>query len=124
GYYRLFEAGRSVTYMAATLGRSAKHISGRLALLELPKKARRALEQTTISLADAEALLEAREQPDLIETVIDARRDASDHFDARRGVEQGLRERRRDQAVAALVGRATERGLTLVEYQGYNPAAT
>jgi hypothetical protein len=30
-----FESGRNVTAMAMTLGRSAKHISARLALLEL-----------------------------------------------------------------------------------------
>lgn len=122
GYYRLFEAGRSLTDMAATLGRSAKHISGRLALLELPKKAQRALEQSTITLGDAEALLDAREHPDLIEAVIDARRDANGHFDLRRGIEQALRERHRDEAVAALTERATERGLTLVEHEGYNPS--
>jgi ParB family chromosome partitioning protein len=73
GYYRLFEAGRSLTDMAARLGRSAKHISGRLVLLELPKKAQRALEHGSLTLAHANALLEAREHPDLIEAVIDAR---------------------------------------------------
>ena len=122
GYYRLFEAGRSMTDMAARLGRSAKHISGRLALLELPKKAQRALEHGSLSLADADALLEACEHPDLIEAVIDARRDANGHFDIQRGIEHALRERRRDEAVAGLTERAAERGLILVEYEGYNPS--
>ena len=49
GYYELFGAGRTVTHMAATLGRSAKHISAHLALLELTKKARPALERNKAS---------------------------------------------------------------------------
>lgn len=63
GYFQLFEAGRAVTDMAATIGRSAKHISSRLALLELPKKARRAVERGKISLSEADALLTARDHP-------------------------------------------------------------
>jgi hypothetical protein len=107
--------------MAATLGRSAKHISGRLVLLEPPKKAQRAVEQSSITLTDAEALLDAREHPDLIEAVIEARRGGSGHFDVRRSIEHALRERRRDEAVAALTEHAGERGLTVVEHEGYNP---
>ena len=122
GYYQLFEAGRTVTAMATTLGRSAKHISARLALLELPKKARRAIERNKISLSEAEALLAAREYPDLIEATIESL-DGEDggSFDVRRSIENGLRERRREESVAVLRAQAEERGLRLVEYQGYQP---
>jgi hypothetical protein len=89
-----FEAGRNVTAMATTLGRSAKHISARLALLELPKKARRAIERNKISLGDAEALLAAREHPDLTIESIDS--EDGGCLDVRRSIEHGLRERRRD----------------------------
>ena len=124
GYYQLFEAGRTVTAMATTLGRSAKHISARLALLELPKKARRAIERNKISLSDAEALLTAREHPDLIEATIESL-DSEDggSFDVRRSIENALREHRRDESVAALRTQAEERGLRRVEYEGYQPTS-
>ena len=121
GYYQLFGAGRTVTDMSATLGRSAKHISARLALLELTKKARRALERNKISLSDAEALLTAREHPDLIDATIDALDGDAEIVDVRRKIESALRERRRDEAVASLVAQAEDRGLRVVEYEGYQP---
>ena len=123
GYYQLFEAGRTVTAMATTLGRSAKHISARLALLELPKKARRATERNKISLSDADALLAAREHPDLIEATIESLDGDGGSFDVRRSIENALRERRRDESVAALMTQAEERGLRLVEYEGYQPTS-
>ena len=121
GYYQLFEAGRAVTEMSTTLGRSAKHISARLALLELPKKARRALERNKITLGDAEALLAAREHPDLIDATIDALDGEGGCADVRRSIESALRDRRREESVAALVAQAEARGQRVIPYEGYQP---
>lgn len=123
GYYQLFEAGRAVTEMSTTLGRSAKHISARLALLELPKKARRALERDKITLGDAEALLAAREHPDLIDATIDALDGEGGSADVRRSIESALRDRRREESVAGLVAQAETRGQRVIPYEGYQPTS-
>ena len=50
--------------LAKRLGRSAKHVSGRLALLELPKAAQGELQAGLISVAEATALLIPATFPD------------------------------------------------------------
>ncbi len=60
--------------------------------------------------------------PDLIEATIESLdREGGGHLDVRRTIENGLPERRRDEAVAAVLTQAEERGLQVLEYEGYQP---
>jgi ParB/RepB/Spo0J family partition protein len=70
GLFRLVEYGLSVSALAKRLGRSAKHVSGRLALLELPKAAQGELQAGRISVGEATALLALRHRPDAIDALL------------------------------------------------------
>lgn len=66
GLFRLVEYGLSVSALAKRLGRSAKHVSTRLTLLELPKAAQTELAAGRLTVAEATALLALRDHPDAI----------------------------------------------------------
>ncbi len=70
GLFRLVEYGLSVSALAKRLGRSGKHVSTRLALLELPKAAQTELEAGRLTVAEATALLALRHHPDAIDSLL------------------------------------------------------
>ena len=70
GYFRLVEHGLSQKELARRIGRSARHVASRLALLELPKAVQDALHAGSLMVGDGQALLALREHPEVIERLI------------------------------------------------------
>jgi hypothetical protein len=68
--FRLVEMGQSVKALGSRIGRSAKHIAGRLALLELPSKVQAQVDAGKVTVAEAGALLALKEHPDAIESLL------------------------------------------------------
>ncbi len=64
GISRLCQAGWTLTRLAEAIGRSRRHVSGRLALLELPASVRKRVDKGTLSIADAAELLKAKDYPE------------------------------------------------------------
>jgi ParB/RepB/Spo0J family partition protein len=70
GYLRLVSLRCNVRRLAAKVGRSPKHVSAHLALLELPERAQFAVDAGELSLADAAALAKAKDEPELVEEIL------------------------------------------------------
>jgi ParB/RepB/Spo0J family partition protein len=70
GYFRLIEFGVTLAEMARKIGRSARHINGRLALLELPRKVQAAVDSGELTVGDATALLAFKDDPEVIERLL------------------------------------------------------
>jgi hypothetical protein len=60
------EFGVSLADIARRIGRSARHITGRLALLELPRKVQANVDSGEVTVTDATALLALKDRPDVI----------------------------------------------------------
>lgn len=69
GYFRLIDMGVTQKELAKRVGRSAKHVGSRLALLELPRTVRTQIHAGRLSLTAAAALLELVDDPGLIEEI-------------------------------------------------------
>lgn len=70
GYFRLLEHGMTQKELAKRIGRSARHVAARLALLELPKAVQDEVHGGTITVADAQCLLALRAEPEVIERLL------------------------------------------------------
>ncbi|MGD9753193.1 MAG: ParB/RepB/Spo0J family partition protein [Acidimicrobiia bacterium] len=95
GYFRLVEHGMTQRELARRIGRSARHVAARLALLELPTVVQDELHSGAMTVADGQALLVFRSQPEVIERLL------ADEW-SRREIERAvLRERHRQAAAKA-----------------------
>ena len=81
GYFRLIDMGITQKELAKKVGRSAKHVASRLALLELPRTVRRQVHAGRLGLGAAAALLELVDEPQVIEEIA-----AGDPADVERAV--------------------------------------
>jgi ParB/RepB/Spo0J family partition protein len=68
--FRLVEMGQSVKALSSRIGRSAKHITSRLALLELPPKVQAQVDAGKVTVTEASALLALKDHPDAIESLL------------------------------------------------------
>ena len=101
GYFRLVEHGMTQRELARRIGRSARHVAGRLALLELPKLVQDELHTGAMSVSDGVALLTFRDQPEVIERLL------ADEW-SRRDIERAvIREQHRVEAAKANDARRT-----------------
>ena len=116
GYLRLVSLGCTVRRLAAKVGRSAKHVSTHMALLELPEAAQLAVDAGDLSLADAAALVKVKDDPELIEEVL-ALPEWNRH-DVGAVIERRMAQRRQDEAFAAVMAAEEAKGHRVV------PAAT
>jgi ParB/RepB/Spo0J family partition protein len=117
GYFRLVEAGWTVKDLAKRVGRSARHVSGRLALLELPKRMQAKVDRGDLSIADAAELLRAKGRPDVFAELVTAvleDRIGNVAWSVSRALDDAERADKRTQAVA----KATARGLTVIDHDG------
>ncbi len=71
GYFKLIEFGLPLAEIGRRIGRSARHISARLALLELPRTVQTKIENGKVTVAEATALLAIKEHPDLIDGLLE-----------------------------------------------------
>lgn len=81
GYFRLIDMGVTQKELAKKVGRSAKHLASRLALLELPRTVRGQVHAGRLGLGAAAALLELVDEPQVIEEIA-----AGDPADVERAV--------------------------------------
>jgi len=81
GYFRLIDMGVTQKELAKKVGRSAKHVASRLALLELPRAVRGQVHAGRLGLGAAAALLELVDEPQVIEEIA-----AGDPADVERAV--------------------------------------
>jgi len=117
GYFRLVEHGMTHKQLAGRIGRSARHVAGRLALLELPKLAQDELHAGTLTVAEAQALLSLKRQPDVIERLL------GDEW-ARRDLERAVvREQHRQDAAQANARRRHATTTQPVETDARTPGA-
>ena len=118
GYFRLVEAGWRIRDLARATGRSAKHVSSRLALLQLPAAVRTKVDKDQISIGDATELLKLKDHPELLDEVAKAL--VGDEVDdvgwaVRHALQQAERQARR----AAVIDELTASGVAVVEHDGY-----
>lgn len=71
GYFRLIEFGLPMAEIGRRIGRSARHISGRLALLELPRAVQAKVDSGKVTVAEATALLALKDHPDVIDRILE-----------------------------------------------------
>ncbi len=70
GYFRLIDLGMTQRELAKRVGRTAKHVASRLALLELPRSTREGVHRGEVSLGAAQALLVLVDTPNVIEEIV------------------------------------------------------
>lgn len=118
GYFRLVEAGWKIKDLARATGRSAKHVSSRLALLQLPAAVRTKVDRDQISIGDAAELLRLKDHPGLLDEVAKAL--VGDEVDdvgwaVRHALQQAERQARR----MVVIDELTASGVAVVEHDGY-----
>jgi ParB/RepB/Spo0J family partition protein len=113
GYLRLVGLGQSTRALAAAVGRTPKHVKSRLALLELPAEAQRAVERGDLSVTDTEALAAIKDDAELMTEVLALpdwqRRDLPSV------IERRLASREQETAYAEAVAAADARGLRVLD---------
>jgi ParB family chromosome partitioning protein len=120
GYFRLVgEHSYTIRRLAKQVGKSERHVRSRLALLELPAAAQRVLERDELTLGQAEALLAAKERPDVIEAVLAEpewrRRDMA------HAVTEALRRAEHEDRRTELVTELESAGQRVVPSEGHRP---
>lgn len=120
GYFRLVgEHGYTIRRLAKQVGRSERHVRSRLVLLELPPAAQDALERNELSVGQAEALLPAKDLPEVVEAVLaepEWRRQ-----DMERAVADALRRAEHEDCRATLVAELEASGTRVAEPEGHRP---
>ncbi|MGH9164561.1 MAG: ParB/RepB/Spo0J family partition protein [Acidimicrobiales bacterium] len=117
-YLRLCGLGYSARRLAKRVGRPERHVRERLALLELPESAQAAVEEGTVTLADARVLVVVKDHPDIIEAVVAAR-----PTDVGWAVKQQLRRAAAEEQRAELVGELEAAGVRVVGDEGRRPTS-
>jgi ParB/RepB/Spo0J family partition protein len=118
GYFRLVEAGWKVKDLAKRVGRSTRHVSGRLSLLELPKRIQAKVDRGDLTIADAAELLRAKGHPEVFAELVSAvleDRIGNVAWSVSRALDDAERADKRTQAVA----KAEAKGLTVIDHDGW-----
>jgi ParB family chromosome partitioning protein len=113
GYLRLVSLGCTVRRLAAKVGRSAKHVSTHMALLELPERAQLAVDAGELSMADVAALVKVKDQPELIEEVLAL--PAWNRHDIAMVIERRIAQRRQEEAYVEAVAEQEAKGRRVIE---------
>lgn len=113
---RCIEVGMSVKDLAARIGRSARWVTVRLRLLELPPAARRLVDNGTWSLDDATAAAKLLDHPEELAELID-----QDPREVDRAVRVALDRIERQRRADALAAQAEAAGWAVVDDEGYSP---
>jgi len=120
GYFRLVsEHGYTIRRLAKQVGRSERHVRARLALLELPEPAQDAVQKNELTIGQAEALLAAKDRPEVIQAILaapDWRRREMDQV-----VADALRRAEHEERRIALVAELEGAGVRVVPSEGYRP---
>lgn len=118
GYFRLVEAGWKIKDLAAAVGRSGRHVSTRLALLELPAALRTKVDQGKVPLADAVEVLRLKAHPDALAEVA-ASVAADEVDDVGWAVRQALAGAERVARRGAVIESLVAGGVAVVDHDAY-----
>jgi hypothetical protein len=118
GYFRLVEAGWKIKDLAAAVGRSARHVSTRLALLELPAALRAKVDQGKVALGDAVEVLRLKAHPDALAEVAAAVA-AEEVDDVGWAVRQALAGAERAARRGAVIESLAAGGVAVVDHDAY-----
>ncbi len=119
GYFRLVEGGWKIKDLAAATGRSARHVSTRLALLQLPAAVRSKVDQGKVSIADATELLRLKAHPQVLAEVAATVVDEDFHDEVAWVVRHALGQMERQARRAAVIEELTAKAVPVVEHDGY-----
>lgn len=117
-YLRLCEHGYGLRTLSRKVGKSERHVRDRLALLELPEVAQVAVESGDLTLTDAKMLLEAKDQPEVIEQVL-----AEAAGDVGWALREHLRRKVAEERYAAAVAEQEAAGVRILPGEGHRPSA-
>lgn len=112
GYFRLVEFGVPLADIARRIGRSARHVNGRLALLELPRKVQASIDSGELTVSDGTALLALKDDPDVIERLLE---DEHGRHNLERAVVRETQRRDAERKVTEARQALAAEGVTLVE---------
>lgn len=113
---RCIEVGMGVKDLAARIGRSARWVTVRLRLLELPPAARRLVDDGTWSLDDATAAAKLLDHPEELAELVD-----QDPHDVDRAVRVTIDRIERQRRADKLAAQAEAAGWAVVDDEGYSP---
>lgn len=119
GYFRLVEAGWKIKDLAGATGRSARHVSTRLALLQLPAAVRSKVDQGKVSIADANQLLRLKAHPEVLKEVAAVLVDDDFDDDITWTIHHALAQAERQVRRAAIVEELVAAGVAVVDHDGY-----
>jgi ParB/RepB/Spo0J family partition protein len=111
-YFRMVELAVPVKDLARRLGRTPKHITARLALLELPRPVQTKVEKGALGVSDASALLALKEHPDVIADLLS---DDWDSGDLERAVIREVARIESDARRAAATDALAAQGVKVIE---------
>jgi ParB/RepB/Spo0J family partition protein len=111
-YFRMVELAVPVKDLARRLGRPPKHITARLALLELPRPVQTKVEKGSLGVSDASALLALKEHPDVISDLLS---DDWDSGDLERAVIREVARIESDARRAAATDALAAQGVKVIE---------
>lgn len=121
GYFRLVEAGWTIKDLAAAVGRSPRHVSTRLSLLQLPAAVRSKVDQGKVSIADATELLRLKNHPQALKEVTARLAEEDYDSDVAWTVHHALREIERQERRTAVVEELSAKGVAVIDHDGYGP---
>ena len=116
GYFRLIEHGQTLEGVARKLGRSKRHVTEHLALLDLPKEAQEAVHAGKFPVSAAGQLARLREHPDALARLL-----AHPPTDWKAAVDRALGEARAAAEVARLTAQARAAGHAVLEFAWHIP---
>lgn len=115
GYFRMVEFGLTAKDLAKRLGRSAAHITGRLAFLELPKAVQSKLDNGSVTVGEATALLALKDHPDAIGRLLADDGDPWERRDLERAVVREVARIEADSRAAAARADLDDRGIHVID---------
>lgn len=117
---RLVEFGMSAPKLAKRIGRSASYVRERLKLLELPAAARRLVDDGTLGIEQGLTLVALVDHPEALDHVV--AEIAAGSRNVEWIVSSTLRQIATDAKVAEGRAKAEEKGLRVVDHEGYTPS--
>jgi ParB/RepB/Spo0J family partition protein len=113
GYQRLVDVGWSQRKIAQRVGVSQSQVSKRIALLELPDRARAAIDSGGITVAEGLELLKLKEMPKRLATALD--RVAKIHWNVEGAVREQLREHEEVERRGKVLQKLKASGVKVIE---------
>lgn len=124
GYFRLVERGHTVKDLAKRIGRPARHVTERLALLELPAAVLKDVDSGKVGLGEAAVLADVQAKGVDAEVVADLAKKAAGGYAIEYAAEQALERKAREDVIAEIVAKSEAKGIPMIVVRGQVPEGT